>query len=234
VTIRLITFDLDDTLWDVRPALHSAELVLREWLAGNAPRLADFSIEALGAIRQMLIEREPALKHRISELRRRVLLHALSNAGYPANQAGELAEQGFQVFLEARHGVQVYPDVQPTLEFLANHYTLGVITNGNADVRRLGLADYFQFTLCAEELGIGKPDPKPFREALRLGGVDAGQAVHVGDHHEDDIFGAQQAGLRAIWYNPEHKVWSQTHRPDAEIHSLGELPHRLLAWGKGG
>lgn len=105
-------------------------------------------------------------------------------------------------FLDARHQIELAPEVLPTLEWLANHFTLGVITNGNADVRRLGLADYFRFALCAEELGIGKPDPRPFREALRLAEVTADEAVHIGDHHEDDIFGAQQAGLRAIWYNP--------------------------------
>ena len=134
------------------------------------------------------------------------------------------------MFLDARHEVEIFPDVQPTLEFLANHYTLGVITNGNADVRRLGLADYFQFTLCAEELGIGKPDPHPFRQALRLGGALPEQAVHVGDHAEDDIAGAQQAGLRAVWFNPGQIAWTQDYQPDAQIRSLAELPKLLLDW----
>lgn len=230
MNLRLITFDLDDTLWQAKPIIQGAERALRDWLASNAPLLGDFPIEALGAIRRMLIEQEPALKHRISELRRRILFHALVDAGYPATAAQQLAEQGFEVFLEARHNIELAPDVLPTLEWLANHYILGVLTNGNADVRRLGLADHFQFALCAEDLGVGKPDPRPFREALRLAGVSAAQAVHVGDHHEDDIFGAQQAGFRAIWYNPQHLPWQQTHRPDAEIHSLTELPRLLKHW----
>lgn len=230
MNLRLITFDLDDTLWQAKPIIQGAERALRDWLASNAPLLGDFPIEALGAIRRMLIEQEPALKHRISELRRRILFHALVDAGYPAAAAQQLAEQGFEVFLEARHNIELAPDVLPTLEWLANHYILGVLTNGNADVRRLGLADHFQFALCAEELGVGKPDPRPFREALRLAGVSAAQAVHVGDHHEDDIFGAQQAGFRAIWYNPQHLPWQQAHRPDAEIHSLTELPRLLKHW----
>ncbi|MCQ4326180.1 HAD family hydrolase [Stutzerimonas stutzeri] len=230
MSIRLITFDLDDTFWEASPAIHSAETALRDWLGHNAPRLGEFPIEALGAIRRMLVEREPALRHRISELRRRILFHALNDAGYPAHEASELAEQGFQVFLEARHGVQIYPDVQPTLEFLANHYTLGVITNGNADVRRLGLADYFRFTLCAEELGVGKPDPHPFQQALRLGEVEASQAVHIGDHALDDIAGAQQAGLRAVWFNPGGIAWQHDYQPDAEIRSLADLPKLLHGW----
>jgi len=230
MSIRLITFDLDDTFWETTPAIQSAETALRNWLGLHAPRLGEFPVEALGAIRRMLIERDPALRHRISELRRRILQHALHDAGYPADEADELAERAFQVFLDARHEVQIFPDVQPTLEFLANHYTLGVITNGNADVRRLGLADYFQFTLCAEELGIGKPDPHPFEQALRLGDARPDQAVHIGDHALDDIAGAQQAGLRAIWFNPKRASWSHDYHPDAEIQSLAELPKLLLGW----
>ena len=230
MSIRLITFDLDDTFWETTPAIQSAETALRDWLGAHAPRLGEFPVEALGAIRRMLIERDPALRHRISELRRRILQHALHDAGYPADEADQLAEQAFQVFLDARHQVQIFPDVQPTLEFLANHYTLGVITNGNADVRRLGLADYFQFTLCAEELGIGKPDPHPFEQALRLGDARPDQAVHIGDHALDDIAGAQQAGLRAIWFNPKRASWSHDYHPDAEIQSLAELPKLLLGW----
>ncbi len=230
MSIRLITFDLDDTFWETTPAIQSAETALRSWLGVHAPRLGEFPVEALGAIRRMLIEQDPALRHRISELRRRILQHALHDAGYPADEADQLAERAFQVFLDARHEVQIFPDVQPTLEFLANHYTLGVITNGNADVRRLGLADYFQFTLCAEELGIGKPDPHPFEQALRLGDARPDQAVHIGDHALDDIAGAQQAGLRAIWFNPKRASWSHDYHPDAEIQSLAELPKLLLGW----
>lgn len=120
--------------------------------------------------------------------------------------------------------------MHPTLEHLANHYMLGVLTNGNADVRRLGLADYFQFTLCAEELGVGKPDPRPFQEALMRADVAAEHAVHIGDHPDDDIGGAQRAGVRAIWFNPAGKPWEQDVRPDAEVRSLAELPALLANW----
>ncbi len=231
MSIRLVTFDLDDTLWDVAPVMHSAEATLRDWLATEAPRLGPVPIEHLWAIRARLMSTDPGLKHRLSELRRRILLHALLDAGYPQGEADDMAELGFQVFLAARHQVQLFPEVHPTLERLAMRYTLGVITNGNADVRRLGLADYFRFALCAEELGIGKPDPHPFQTALQRANVDAGQAVHIGDHPGDDIAGARAAGMRAIWFNPQGKAWEGEHTPDAQIQSLAELPGLLERWG---
>ncbi|MFJ4144446.1 HAD family hydrolase [Pseudomonas sp. NPDC089734] len=225
--IKLITFDLDDTLWDTAPAIASAEAVLRDWLSEHAPRLGPVPVEHLWEIRARLVEAEPSLKHRISTLRRRVLFHALQDAGYAHAQAQELADTSFEVFLHARHQVQIFPEVQPTLEILARTFTLGVITNGNADVRRLGLADYFAFALCAEDLGIGKPDPAPFREALKRGNSDASNAIHIGDHPSDDIEGAQRAGMRAIWYNPQGKTWESDRLPDAEIRSLSQLPEVL-------
>ena len=230
MTIQLITFDLDDTLWDVAPVMHNAENCLRDWLASHAPQLGGVPIEHLWAIRARLLAAEPGLKHRLSSLRRRILLLALQEAGYPVHEAAPLAEAGFQVFLEARHQVSLFAEVQPTLEHLANHYQLGVITNGNADVRRLGLADYFQFALCAEELGIGKPDPLPFQHALTRAGVTAEHAVHIGDHPDDDIAGARAAGLRAIWFNPQGKAWGDAPRADGEIRNLAELPALLASW----
>ena len=230
MSIRLVTFDLDDTLWDVTPVMHSAEATLRDWLARAAPRLGPVPIEHLWAVRSRLLAAEPLLKHRLSELRRRILFHALSDAGYAEDEASALAEQGFQIFLEARHRVELFPDVHRTLEQLANRYTLGVITNGNADVRRLGLADYFRFALSAEELGVGKPDPHPFQTALQRAGVKAAEAVHIGDHPGDDIAGAQASGLRAIWYNPLDKAWGEDPPPDAQVRRLSDLPALLANW----
>ena len=230
MSIKLITFDLDDTLWDTAPVIVSAEAILRDWLAANAPDLGAVPVEHLYAIRERLVQAEPGLKHRISALRRRVLFRALEDVGYSENKARELANEGFEVFLHARHQIDIFPEVQPVLEILRHSYTLGVVTNGNADVRRLGLADYFKFALCAEDLGIGKPDPQPFLEALRQGQVEAHAAVHIGDHPGDDIAGAQRAGLRAIWFNPQGRTWESDNRPDAEIQRLSQLPELLNSW----
>ncbi|MDP9531900.1 HAD-IA family hydrolase [Pseudomonas protegens] len=233
MTIKLITFDLDDTLWDTAPVIVSAEATLRQWLTEHAPNLGGVPVEHLWAIRERVLQDEPTLKYRISALRRRVLFHALQEAGYEHSQASQLADQSFEVFLHARHQLDIFPEVQPTLEALANHFALGVVTNGNADVRRLGLADYFKFALCAEDIGVAKPDARLFHEALQRGGATAETAVHIGDHPGDDIAGAQQAGLRAIWFNPAGKTWEAERAPDAEIRSLKELPALLGRWHSG-
>ena len=227
MTIELVTFDLDDTLWDTAPVIVRAETVVGEWLAANAPKLGVIEAVHFQALRERILGAQPQLKHRISALRRRVLFHALHDAGYPQADAHTLADHAFEVFLEARHALEVFAQVEPTLSALARDYALGVVTNGNADVRRIGLGHHFKFVLCAEDIGIAKPDARLFHEALSRGGVAAHAAVHVGDHPGDDIAGAQQAGLRAVWFNPGGKSWDGDKRPDAEIGCLSELAQVL-------
>ena len=233
MTLRLITFDLDDTLWDVGPVLDSAEAGLLAWLAEHAPVLGAEADERLQHSKRWVLEQDPTLKGRISELRRRTLHHGLRSAGYAEHEAARLAEDAFQHFLAARQQVSLFPEVLPTLLQLGRQFRLGVLTNGNADVQRIGIAGYFHFAFSAEELGVSKPDPRAFHAALEHADIPAAQAVHIGDHPRDDIQGAQAAGMRAVWVNPQGKPWEGEGRPDAQIASLAELPALLGAWQAG-
>ena len=136
MTIELITFDLDDTLWDVTPVMQDAEAALRNWLALHAPRLGAVPVEHLWAVRSRLLDAEPMLKHRLSELRRRILFHALEDAGYPNGEAQTLAEAGFQVFLSARHQVELFTEVHPTLEALAERFAAALQRGDAAETAR--------------------------------------------------------------------------------------------------
>ena len=233
MTLRLITFDLDDTLWDVGPVLDNAEAGLLAWLAEHAPVLGAEADERLQHSKRWVLEQDPTLKGRISELRRRTLHHGLLAAGYGDARAAQLAEAAFQHFLAARQQVSLFPEVLPTLQQLGRQFRLGVLTNGNADVQRIGIAGYFHFAFSAEELGVSKPDPRAFQAVLEHAEVPAHAAVHIGDHPRDDIQGAQAAGMRAVWVNPQGKPWEGDGRPDAQIASLAELPALLTAWQAG-
>lgn len=233
MSIQLITFDLDDTFWHAAPVIDRAENCLRDWLVLNAPKLGLFTLERLNTLRQTLVQQDPILSYQISTLRRKVLCLALEDAGYPQAEALELAEQGFQVFLAARHQIEIFPEVRPLLEQLQKTHMLGVLTNGNANIHQLGLGQYFQFALSAEGLGIGKPEPHPFTEALRRANVSPTEAVHIGDHALDDIQGAKGVGMRAIWFNPKALAWTQAgHLPDAQIQNLKEVPDLIEQWSE--
>lgn len=224
MSIRLITFDLDDTLWSVKPVIVAANNALRVWLANHAPRLEELTVERLGQLRGELVAQQPLLDQRVSELRYQVLLRALLQSGYAEDEARDIAEQAFQVFLAARQNVELFSDVLPTLEQLRRDYMLGALSNGNADVRRVGLSKYFSFALNADMLGVAKPEPEVFLAALACAQVKPAQSIHIGDHPEHDMFGAQQVGMRTIWFNPEQKIWTGEREPDAQINQISQLP----------
>jgi HAD superfamily hydrolase (TIGR01549 family) len=226
--LRLITFDLDDTLWDLRPVLVQAEQDLATWAAGRCPELvARFDRAALMALRLELMSSRPELAHRISDLRIESLRIALEQCGRAPVEALALAREGFEVFIAARHAVEPFEGVEECLADLQGRYTLGVITNGNADVFRLPLGRYFDFAVRAETLAAAKPDPQPFTEALRAAGVEASETLHVGDHHDHDIAGAMGAGMRSAWFNPKAREWPGGSPADGEFRHFAELPELL-------
>jgi len=229
-TIRLLTIDLDDTLWPCAPVIRAAEDAVLAWLAAVAPRLAAaHDHESLRRHRRALMARHPHLAHDLSWVRRAALAELLDEFGYPA----DLANDGMVVFSEYRNKVEPYEDVAPALHALAMQYRLVSMTNGNADVARSPLVGLFHHSLTAAEAGAAKPHPAIFRRALEWAGVRAEQALHVGDDPELDVAAARRCGMAAVWVNRGHRAWPAALEPPAlTVTDLHQLRH-WLARGKG-
>jgi 2-haloalkanoic acid dehalogenase type II len=133
-------------------------------------------------------------------------------------------DEAFDVFLKARHRVTVYSDVVPALQRLRQAgYRLGTLTNGNADVRRVGLGHLFDFTLSAGSTGRAKPHPRMFEEACRLTRVAPAELAHVGDEPGTDLAGAQAAGVAVVWMNRRGQPADPGLAHHAEIRGMTEL-----------
>ena len=219
--IRALTFDLDDTLWDNRPVLMAAEQTLYDWLCRHYPHISlHYSLEDMWKLRQDLLQQKPELRNDVTLLRKTSLRLAAESAGYDHS----LVEPAFAVFIEARHQITLYSDVVPAMQRLRNAgYCLGSLTNGNADVQRLGLGHLFDFSLTAASVGKAKPHPRMFQEACRRAHVSATELAHIGDEPGTDIAGAQNAGVAAIWMNRQGLQSKPGIDCHAEITSMNEL-----------
>jgi len=196
--IRAITFDLDDTLWPIAPVIARAERLMHRWLAENCPQVArSYSIESLQQMRMRLDVQRPELGHDFGLMRRTVLRQVMEPLGYDA----EMIEAAYQVFYAARNQVELYPDVKPALARLSGRYRLAGLSNGNADLEHIGLGRFLRFSIHAFEVGYLKPHPKMFQAAAERLALPVNQILHVGDHLEHDVAGAQRAGMRAVWMN---------------------------------
>ncbi len=116
-------------------------------------------------------------------------------------RAGEYADR-FQQLFRANTSDYAYPDVFPTLDALQSRgYILGALTgrlhSSEGILQKLGIRRYLSFYLHAGELGVLKPDPRLYQEALARAGVTADQAVLVGDH-PSDVEGARSVGITPL------------------------------------
>ena len=230
MAIKLITFDLDHTLWDPDLALQHGEAGSHAWLATQHPAFGEqFPSATFINFRMQLREQFPELGHRVSEIRRVAFRHALPQTGMTENEANELAEQAFQIFWQARQQVKIFDDTPALLEKLARHYTLGALSNGNACLKAVGLDQAFLFHFAAEDFPAAKPAPDMFMAALDRAGVKPEEALHIGDHPVDDMQGAQSAGLRTLWVNFSGQAWPlSSKKPDFMVNSLPEIAEVLL------
>jgi putative hydrolase of the HAD superfamily len=223
--IRTITLDLDDTLWAIHPVIKRAEQRLYDWMSHDYPRITElFDPEDLMEVRTAVFAEHRDRMHDLYFLRRTVLERIGQAAGYDDS----FVDDAFDVFLEARNDVELFPEARPALEFLAERFVVIAVTNGNADLGKIGIDDMFDGIVSAAMAGAAKPDRPIFDMAVKAGGASAAQTLHVGDHPLCDVHGARGAGLRAVWVNREGVDWpDEYHAPDGEVQHIGELRELL-------
>ncbi|HYL04227.1 MAG TPA: HAD-IA family hydrolase [Steroidobacteraceae bacterium] len=225
--VRAIAFDLDNTLWDVEPVLARAETRLLEWLHEHCPRIPEqVSLEDMASARAQLALDEPHHAHDVTYLRVTALARHARECGYHE----DLAARAFEVFLAARCEVAVLPDVRPGLERLRRRFTLASLSNGNADLERIGLQAAFTVSLNAQQIGAGKPDRRCFERLASELGMAPAHILYVGDEPVLDVTAACAAGCRAAWMNRRGAPWPEgLAPPELTVSDCRDLASRLGA-----
>jgi len=223
--VRAIAFDLDNTLWDVEPVLARAEERLAAWLAEHAPRLAaQVSREDMRRARDQLARAEPHNAHDVTYLRLTALAAHAREHGYDER----IAERAFEVFLSARNEVAVFADVHPALTRLGARYALASLSNGNADLARIGLESVFAVSLNARQIGAAKPDPRCFARLSHSLALAPAAILYVGDDPHLDVDAARSAALPTAWVNRRAREWPSELAPaDLTVTDLTQLAEML-------
>ena len=216
--IRAVTLDLDDTLWEVGPVIRRAEKMLWHWLEENYPRISErWNSQDVVQLRMSMFDEFPDMVHDFRFMRKTVLERIATDAGY----SSDLVEPAFAVFDAARNEVELFPEVRDELRWLAERFTVIAITNGNANLHTIGIADFFDDIVTSVDVGVAKPAKLIFDAAVQIAGVSHQEALHVGDHAESDIQGARDAGMRTVWVNRTSAVWPEhLDAPDATVDDI--------------
>jgi putative hydrolase of the HAD superfamily len=97
--------------------------------------------------------------------------------------------------------------MEATLHALAERgVCVGIISNSDGRLEwrldQLGILGRFEFVIDSAVVGISKPDPRIFREALERSALSADQAIYVGDYYEVDVVGARSVGMTPVLLDP--------------------------------
>jgi FMN hydrolase / 5-amino-6-(5-phospho-D-ribitylamino)uracil phosphatase len=226
-TIRAVAFDLDNTLWDVDPVIVRAEQQWMAWLQENCPRIPErHTLEDLRAARLDLAAREPHNAHDFTYLRIAALAQQARACGYDEN----IAEAAFEVFLTARSEIDLFPDVLPGLHRIRARYRLASLSNGNADLVRIGIHEHFDVSLNSRSIGAAKPARRCFERLAEDLHLEPREVIYVGDDPLLDVEAARVAGLSSAWMNRTCRVWPADITPaDIQVADCIELATQLGA-----
>lgn len=224
--IQAISFDLDDTLYANAPVMAHAEQFMVDYLAQHLPHLPRLNVAQWKQKRLALAAQNPELGSDMTALRQACLQQFFIENQTP--QADAKVADVMAVFFEVRNQIQLVPEVVQLLAALAQKYPLVAISNGNADIYRMGLGEYFSAAYRPSAGVRGKPYTDMFVQAsehLKL--TQPSQLLHVGDHPKSDVVGALNYGAQAVWFDspylPADGVPPLVRLPHARIQSLAAL-----------
>jgi YjjG family noncanonical pyrimidine nucleotidase len=221
---RAVLFDLDDTLFDHRHGARQALAAVRESHSALAcvdpVELEHRHAEILDGLHLRVLAGEIGLDAARVERFRRLF----ESAGVPADVS--LVRQAASTYRERyMRSWREVPGATALLCALRPRARLGIVSNNltreqQDKLRFCGFDAHLDVVVISEEAGAWKPDAAIFRLALERIGVNAEEAVMIGDAWHADISGARAAGLRTIWFNPSGRPRPEPWADVEEIRAL--------------
>lgn len=231
---QAIVFDLDDTLYPEREYVFSGFHAVAQWGATT------FGIDAVTgyAHLQTLFEagvRGDTFNRWLTEFN---LVEQESTQGVVETTITALIE----IYRHHTPTLRPFPEAVALLPTLAQHYQLGLVSDGYLAVQQrkwaaLRIAHHFCGVVFSDQWGreAWKPSTKPFTEVLHLLKVAPEQAVYIGDNPLKDFLGAKQVGMATIWLKradgeyTKHEPPTAAYGPDQTVTSWAALQRVLLA-----
>lgn len=228
--MKHLFFDLDRTLWDFdRNSETALSLIYENLKLGDHLRSFQSFHTKYKKVNGELWDQYSKGKITKDDMRVRRFHETLTHFGVKNKTlACTIADDYVSI---SPHQTLVFPDTFETLDRLANdNFSLHIITNGFSEVQHIkldksGLKKYFDVVLCSEDIGKNKPARIVFDHALNLASAKAEESIMIGDSYEADVVGAENAGIKAILFDP-HRIHRRG-RHTWHIHELKAIPETI-------
>ena len=209
--LRAVFFDIDDTLFSTSTfAARAREQSVGAMISMGVRCNRDVMLRELNEVIQ---EFTSNFEHHYDKLLSRLPLEATIGLNIPM-----VVSAGVVAYHETKfRELCAYDDVTEVLRILSEtDLVLGVITNGLTmkqmeKLIRLQVHRFISPTavFISDQVGVAKPNPKLYQRAVDRVGVQADEAIHVGDHPVKDVDAAKAVGMNTIWNCREGKYLTE-------------------------
>ena len=207
----IISFDLDDTLYDNTPVIiHAFEKLYQYMVDTYSGFERHFDYQGFVEHAHLVHKANPHVFD-FSLVRKMHIESALDKANFVHGDIDE----AYEVFLDARQNVELFEETLPTLNSLQRNYQLISVSNGNAFPDRIGLGGIFSDSFNPSNCGHAKPDPDMYLTVCEKMNIKPSQLIHIGDCLRNDYHAAIAAGCHAVWFNRKKSssdIKQQIHR----------------------
>jgi YjjG family noncanonical pyrimidine nucleotidase len=227
--LRGVLFDLDDTLFDhhqgARAALQRVHATYAPFLGTPFAEFEHAHAEHLEALHLQVLSGAMDIDAARVERFRRLLIQA----GAGGDEAAGAAALYRESYIAARQAVAGAHDLLAALRARAR---IAVVSNNLLDeqqqkMAQCGLTPLIDALIVSEDVGFAKPDRRIFAVALDRLELQPEEAVMIGDSWPNDIVGATQAGIAAVWFNPRHLPVPGPNLNVPELYSFHPADHAV-------
>jgi putative hydrolase of the HAD superfamily len=250
IEIKLVCFDIDNTICDFASAERETEAYMAELLLRDIKKL------------QSKIKKRNIIKNSCSaftilkffnEVKKNHLYHDVKPETYSRRvwfretieRLDESMTLGMNInvliekaeFYEKKYWENIdlksknYPNALSTLGSLKSiGLKLATITDSDGKagmkdhrMKMLGLESYFDYIITGDDVGVNKPAVENWNTLLELSGLKGKQCIMVGDHPEVDLITAKKLGFITVWTKQNLNTDLHQKYVDYEIHDIIEI-----------
>ena len=214
--LKVILFDLDDTLLDSKTAEYNAivsfKKVFNEFNNIDEKSFARMWHSIITELYEKYLEGKISFEQQRVERIKKLFFEVNINV------KDDEAKEKFNIYLNLyKENWILFDDAIEVLETLKNNYKLAIITNGDGiqqreKLQKTKIEKYFSEIIISSEIGVAKPDKQIFEVACKNLNIKSQECIMIGDKYKTDVQGAINAGIKAIWVNRKNENIEYEHQ----------------------
>ena len=197
--IKVISFDLDNTLYDNSPVIKKAEKQSQQYLSKEFVKQDKiFDVDQFISVRKSLIKNNNIAFDNLTYLRQECLKQVCMNL----QNSAHIVKKATEIFIDLRQEAEIPLEINYMIEEFSKRFILVSMTNGNCDAENLSVGKYFKKNYSPQQGYRAKPHTEMYKKVISDFEIKPEELLHIGDEEKSDGMGASQAGCYFYLFTP--------------------------------